>query len=1162
MKILILIFIFINFAGASSFVDLGNEIYVPSVTDSGFSLIDKKTGDVRFVTIDRNNEINVKESVQTNLLGVTGATAGVLENNKEYLVLASPQSNRLEIITKDDDILRTIFPLEQGPQFPINIKPVTVSNANYPEEILLASKYDNNGETITFYRDLQKNIKGLDKLSGLGSIACLQPFIQSQTKKRLGVGVEAYDEGSRLFLIGYSESNKLIYNQSHNVSNNTQLATNVTREDGETIIIGYLVGEKKLSIIVADELSKLDKPIDIKIDFNIGSIVPIGDDEEPSGILVNSEDGSIAAHYQITKDNKLSPVTSFIPEGGTLMNGMVSVPKKGILMLTKGADSSSSGMQFFRWDGNKWESIKKLDLPKLSNQSTDYPTLFWFSSEPLVSADASLLDFQKVSDWTTGGSGTIDGPTVSNLYRETFLSSVEGLGLPEVFTPQVPSGAASYMTNQYTNTISLSALDSITAFSIPKINISPKSGNFDRPFLINASTDDSALIYYRENEIQSPWKVYKSPILVSYPRNLQFYSQSAFSRSPIISREFNFDINEVKSFDSDGDSVPDFVEQSFGIKPSAGVDSDSDGFTDLDEILQGTSPDNAESKPDISSKPFVGQSFRIAVSPRDYNSIPAIPGEVFTNKPPVFVNLRGMRSELLDRNTVEKVYNPPAISDSRVAILEPNKAVSINEWVILNSPDFFDCLNPDDFDLINKNTGTGREIYRVIQRPVQNPPTIDINLTGSFSDDVTAWIKKAKTTLSHHQYPNSIVTLDPAHSLISVLLETAIYNFLTELDDQIQNDIGVPLDLPADGDNPLQLGRDRFTLFGNRSNDVTRQPLNDKMINALEGAGISFQQLLKTIENVVLEDQKIISFMNDLYEFHASHTSPSAPAANQIPFLSFPIDVIRSLIQKDVIDPDYQSGFSNELVQEFRDRLIRILDEEVNSAKRPIETWTIEVTFAENENLHYRNVENDDPVVFFDGNNKEFSFDRGIGIVEGTRYVITGYTDVDGPNGLNAMEILRADLSFTPTSSDIDKDSDLLDDGWERFFFGSTSIVSAYDVHPINGYSYLQLYLLGNDPRDSAGDIPSQASLIIAPQSTGVQKEEVGNLVIDFNFPEIYFDSFTFTVLESSDLSDPVPVSDANITRVGTNLFRINFISNQFQERSKFFQVSISLRDN
>ena len=238
MKIIILIFVLVNFAGASSFVDLGNEIYVPSVTDSGFSLIDKKTGDVRFVTIDRNNEINVKESVQTNLLGVTGATAGVLENNKEYLVLASPQSNRLGIITKDDDILRTIFPLEQGPQFPINIKPVTVSNASYPEEILLASKYDNNGETITFYRDLQKNIKGLDKLSGLGSIACLQPFIQSQTKKRLGVGVEAYDEGSRLFLIGYSESNKLIYNQSHNVSNNTQLATNVTREDGETIIIG------------------------------------------------------------------------------------------------------------------------------------------------------------------------------------------------------------------------------------------------------------------------------------------------------------------------------------------------------------------------------------------------------------------------------------------------------------------------------------------------------------------------------------------------------------------------------------------------------------------------------------------------------------------------------------------------------------------------------------------------------------------------------------------------------------------------------------------------------------------------------------------------------------------------------------------------------------
>lgn len=1161
MKILVLIFVLINFANGSSFVNLGDEIYVPSEINSEFSLIDRETGDVRFITIGKNDLITVKSSLRTNLSGVTGATSGIVENNKEYLILASPESNRLRIISKSDDNLRTIFPLEQGPQFPINIKPPRVSNASYPEQILLASKYDNNGETISFYRDPLRGLRGLDKLSGLGPLACLQPLIQTPTKKRLGIGVEAYDKGSRLFLISYSGSNELIYNTSHDVLDNTQLATNVYREDGEKIVIGYVVGDKKFIIIVVDESSKIGDPIHVKIDFEIGSIVPINNNEGPKGILVNSQDGSFAAHYQITQDNKIRSVSSFIPEKGNLMNGMVSVPKKGIAMLTKIDGSTSSEMQYFEWSGSKWEPSQRLDLPKLSKSNDDFATLFWFSSEPLVNADASLLDFQKISDWTTGGSGTINDPILSNLYSETFLGSIEGLGSPTKFIPQVPDRAVSYMTNQYTNTISLSSLDSITQLSIPNINILPKSGTYDQPVLINAKTDESALIYYRENKIQSSWKVYSGPFLVSYPKRLQFYSQSASSRSSIVSREFNFDINEVSSFDSDGDFVPDFVENSFGIKSSDGMDSDSDGSTDLDEILKGTSPDDAESKPEISSKPFIGQSFRIAVSPRDYRSIPAIPGEVFTDKPPVFVTLRGMRSELLDRQTVEKVYNPPAISDSRVAILEPNKAVPINEWVILNSPDFFDCLNPDDFDLINENTGTGREIYRVIQRPVQNPPTIDINLTGSFSDDVNSWIKKAKTTLSQHQYPNSIETLEPVHSLISVLLETAIYNFLTELDDQTKTDIELPLDLPGIGDRPIQLGRDRFTLFGNRSNDVTRQPLNDKMINALEGSGLSFEQLLRNIENIVLEDQKIISFMNDLYEYHANHTGPSAPEADRIPFLRLPIDVIRSLIQKEEIDTEYQSGFSKGLVNGFRNRIIRILEDEVDSAKRPVATWTIEVNFDGNE-YFYRNIEKDEPVVIFDGKRGEFSFDRGIGIVAGTRYVITGYIDVDGPNGADAMEILRADLSFTPISSDIDKDSDLLDDGWERFFFGSTTNVSAYDVHPINGYSYLQLYLLGNDPRNSAGEIPSQAPLVIAPQSSGVKKQEAGNLVIDFNFPEIYFDSFNFTVLESSDLSDPTPVNDVNITRVGTNLFRISFISNQFQERSKFFQVSIGLRDN
>jgi hypothetical protein len=1155
MRIFLLMLFIVGVSSASPSVDLGSEIYVPLEKTSGFSLINKETGHVQIVNVNKNDQISFGEPIQSNLTGVTGASSGIMGEDAEKLILASPESNRLALVTVNEpnakEPVKIVFSLEQGPQFPVNVKPIQVPDPWDPEEILVASKYDNGGESITYYRNPQEEeITGLDKVSRLGEIGCLQPLVNSENDKRLAVGVESIGLDSRLFVISYIGNSGIKYNKSHLVPDQTKIATNVKRQDEKPIIVGYVVGQKTLSIILADNAPELESPETLELDFSIGSVVAIKTQDGPDGILVNAADGSLAVHYQILTSNKLKPVNTFVPDEGTSMNGIVPVPGKGIMMLTGEPGTPSSGLNYFKWEENAWKKIKRFDLPALSNPSPDYATLFWFSSKPLVNADSILLNFQSIADWT------VTGPIETKIYSETYLGSEQGLGSPQIFTPQSPDEASYFLTNQYMDSVSLSALDSALILGLPQVSVSPKSGQFDDPILVNATSEESAVIYYREDGTGSSWKVYSGPILVSYPKVLQFYAEGLSSRSPIVRREYNFDFNKVKSFDSDGDTVPDFVEESLGLNPSAGADSDADGFTDLDEILNDSAPDDDSSRPAQSSGPFSGQSFRIAVSPRNYSLAPA--------SVDVFVDLRGMRSELLDKSKVQKLYEPPLV-DQRAAIMEPVQAVPINEWVILNSPNFFDSTGPDDEGVPIQLSRTGREIYRVMQRPVRDTASIDINLEGiSAGIDAGAWISAAKVAHAEYQTLNSIQTLDPVHSMVSVLLETAVYNFLDDMDDQIKEEIGVPLDIPANGDTPFQFGRDQFTLFGSRTEDTTREPLNNAMITTLEEIGLSFDSLLKIIEEQVIGDQEIKSFCNKLYQFHVEHSAPTASPANLIPLIPLPIDAIRLLLHTNVLHPDYESAFLPGLVQEIRSRLVQILEEDLGPAIRPMETWIIEAISddPENTSLQYRKVSTDSVVFLFTKNGKKFSFDRGLGLLPGTRYVVTGYTDVDGPDEIEAMEILRADLSFTPVSSDNDQDSDLLDDEWEQFFFGETNSVSAYDRHPSNDYTYLQLYLLGYDPRDDVTTVPDEAPLIIAPMSSGIQKEESGDFVIEFNFPEIYFDSFDFTVLESDDLAQPVPMTNVNIIRVEDNRFRIVLGPNQIEGRRKFYQVSISLTGN
>ena len=138
------------------------------------------------------------------------------------------------------------------------------------------------------------------------------------------------------------------------------------------------------------------------------------------------------------------------------------------------------------------------------------------------------------------------------------------------------------------------------------------------------------------------------------------------------------------------------------------------------------------------------------------------------------------------------------------------------------------------------------------------------------------------------------------------------------------------------------------------------------------------------------------------------------------------------------------------------------------------------------------------------------------------------------------MELLSLNVVSVPASTNTDLDGDLLDDEWEKFFFADTAAVSGYGAHPVHGYSYLQLFLIGHDPRDECEKAPEVPKITPAPGDLNIEQLQSGEYAISFSFPGAYFDAFDFNVEQSLDLLTFNQVPAAGALSTGANQYRIN----------------------
>ncbi|MDG2398930.1 MAG: hypothetical protein P8M04_00015 [Akkermansiaceae bacterium] len=1159
MKILVLSFVASLAAAAAPSVYLDGEIHLPLESKNGILIIDRSSGQLRRVVVDASNKVVVFPSVHSGLPLVTGATSGYFDGDDEAAVLTSVDSNRLSFVNTVSGFSSPLFADRPAPEFVAQLHRA----GGATRDLIVTHSEAGVGDALNLRKDPAGSFSSLDLIgSAFGSFSGMQDLYDDFRGDRYAIGVENGPGLNRIVYLNQNAGKKIEIGFGDKVAAASLVASNIRRDDNTLMVATYLPGTRNINLFeIFFPLVNLDAATKVILPKRITSMAAAPEGLGAGGFVVTYFDGT-GEYFTIDGANSINSVQTFEPSGEDPFRGLLPISSRGVLGVY-GAGGSSTTFDFFGWNGSGFVLKDSGSLASLRPAAQDSPTLFWFSKEPLVDPTATLLQLDRSPDWTSKSSPV---PLPPNVFVETFADPAAGLDNPISTAPAVPPGSGHLLTNQISDTISLTAFEGKLALSIPPINVSPESGLYQDPVQATVLVDDDLYrVFYREVGSSSGWKNYLGPVTVVYPSSWQFYTENINSGafSPIVMRTYTFDSDQLRTFDTDADGVPDFVEQEYGLTSNSGPDADADGYSDLDEIINGSDPNDDASEPLISTNPFLGEGIRILAQAFNTGASKASDGLAALPEDGELINLHSMTSGLLASAPVQILTSPAVLSGQLAASLKTNSSVSVNELLVLNSPEFF-FLNG-----VSPEVRGGREIYKLISHPDQQVPEISPVLSGSNqSSDAAIWVADAAAAYSSFEQVSTITDLEPIDTAVAVLVEAALFNALSSsLTTSEQIALGFPQLIPADPGPPALpqlLAHSQFTLFGKRFGDSERTHFNLLMQNALIAKGLSYEELLSEISASIADASELPLLVEALYDFHVAHSGPTAPPVDVIPLLPLPLDALRMLIRDGTLPSEYSGGsFPPQKITDSFTEMETALGT-LSNAYRPTAEWVVEVKAPTLPGDTYLFEKTDDfsPVRFFEIDGDPLNLDQGLGLALGTRYRINGYTDVTTDAPYIGMEVFSIEVISVPLVSDNDANANLLGDDWEEFFFGSLGVVGPYDLHPVNGFTYLQLYLIGFDPRDDNTEIPAVSAVTPAITNFKLLELSGSKIGIHFDFPEEYIGSFSFVVQRSEDLGitqNYTNVTVATPTSLGGNSWEFDLGVTSYVPDSNFFRIGLAL---
>ncbi|MBB5352487.1 hypothetical protein HNR46_002733 [Haloferula luteola] len=1097
--------------------------------NGGLVLIDGTTGQIRRALSNGSGKLDWSKPIRTYLAAPSDVTGGLDGTSGERIALANPWTNRVAMVEIDD------------PQLPVDdlilphLGPAAVGEIRPTDpELLLASVLEGGGSgallnALTLLPDGGKDIA---QSGGFARVSQLEPLFETVGGPRIAVG-RFVSSSTKIFLARRSSSSIPLTIQA-DLTGDWQIAPSILGDDGRTLVAAWQTGGKAVMLytlsggIGAASTLTLTGESGLELAGGIGAIQRVEIPGATDGLLAVSADGSEGVLARVIQGKELVVIETFTPtEKGLRLNGLVPIQGQGIVQLD-GLEKGGPSEYFThrRWNGSTWEIVHQDALPELLETGSDFATLFYFDGEPFLTDTASLLGLDILPDWTTGSTTS---PFPATVTGERYLSASTGLGNPTSRSFSAPSGAGYVLANQHEPTLSISALRSNDEILTPSLTLQPPSGSSPTTIEVSALYDASRFtLYYRDSSSSSSWEEWPGSLAVTYTSTWYFYLRDKVTGvpGPVSSRQWTVASDSLATTDSDADGVPDFVEAHAGLDPFGGADSDGDGVSDLEELLQGSLPNDATSLPSPRNPLPQGEGIQwLAAAFTSVSTTRISAGEM--------IEAHDLTGSLLASHEVENVTHP-TLGSQRAAELSSRHSPSQTEWAALSTAAFFHTgVTPAD---------DGREIIRLVPIPQPSGPEIPFTPSGShLANDATLWITTAQAAYASWSPVSELTDMRPVHTMEALLGEAMLFDRLTAGD------------LLGDPAPPLEA----FTAFPWRSQDASRLPVDRSMTSPLASAGYDFSQLIEIVEaGVEAADANAAHLRTATQAVYQHHLSqfPANPA------LPHPFAALRTWIATGNLPDDY-AGVVTGAIWTGANAAIATIRGQSAEAFRPMATWAVEVLpqGSSSPGVVYRPLATSN-VALLRSTGEPFLLEQGMGIVEGTTLSVTGFTDVTSPTGLPALEVTGLVYQALPGVSARDQDANLLDDEWERFFFGITGH-DPFSVPMDSSFTLLEHYLAGSDPR--GGSDPPGTPAVLALPELAIAPANPGEFTIDFTWPDEYFDAMDFIVEGSPDMSPGsfVVVPGAVLTSVGPDLYRITLPVVPEAQMLQFYRVRLTLAE-